>query len=347
MAVSRTSRRLMRKAVSATLSRERFSTGGSLVVAVAGAIIAIRCISYPALILAQYPDTSAVLYFATCASSIAAAWAATLAFSLDRLRARTSVQLFFQGSVSSRRIQRIWSLQVAVLRFGTIGFLGYVPALLIAEATRTPGFPWSLLSMTAGAFVAAVGTLWAFDRLTRHTRTETSGLSDTVALVVVVLALAGPEFRIVDGTVVPLVFGAPIANGALGPVTPVVAALALPIHVLAARVPIPRPGSLSGLRSRFPLLSVYLRRRSLGHWLVFAILSAALSPLLRPLAVAALLSIVGTTGWITQSRRYLTSMRSYCIRNGRLTAIGREITNVAALSFALYFTVAIVVSALV
>lgn len=347
MAVSRSVRSLMRKAVSATVSRERFSTGGSLVVAFAVGIIVIRCVSYPSLILVQYPHTNAFLYFATCASSIAAAWATTMMFSMNRIQARSSASFCFHGMVSSKRIQRIWSLQIVVLRVGTIALLGYVVVLLIAEAARPLGHPWLLLTRIAATGATAIVTVVAFGYLTRSLRDETLGLSDTAALVVAAIAMAGPEFRIVDGTIVPVFFGIQVGHDFLVPFAPLVAPLAIPLHVAARQVPIPEPKLLSGLISKFPLSSVYLRRRSTGHWLVFVLLSGTLSFLLRPFMVATLLATVGTTGWIAQAGKYVNFMRSDWIRNGRLTLIGREIGYVAALSFVLYFLVAFVISALV
>lgn len=347
MAVSRSARSLMRKAVSATVSRERFSTGGSLVVAFAVGIIIIRCVSYPSLILVQYPNTSAFLYFATCTSSIAAAWATTMMFSMNRIQARSSASFCFHGMVSSKRIQRIWSLQIVVLRVGTIALLGYVLVLVIAEVARRPGHPWLLLTMITATLATAIVTVVAFGYLTRTIRNETVGLSDTAALVVAVIAIAGPEFRVVDGAIVPLFFGIQVGHDSFVPFAPLVAPLAIPLHVAARRVPILEPKLLSGLVSRFPLSSVYLRRRSTGHWLVFVLLSGILSLLLRPLVVATLLATVGTTGWIAQTGKYVSIMRSDWIRNGRLTLIGREIGYVAALSFVLYFLVAFVISALV
>lgn len=347
MAVIRSARGLMRKAVSATVSRERFSTGGSLIVAFAVGIIVIRCVSYPALVLVQYRHSNAALYFATCASSIAAAWAASMMFSMNRIRARSSASLFFHGMVSSTRVQRIWSLQLVVLRAGSIGLLGYIVVLLIAEAIRPQGHPWILLSMVAATIVTAIATVGVFGYVTRTIREETFGLSDTAALVVAVIAVAGPEFRIVDGTIVPLFFGIQISHDSLIPFTPLVAPFAIPLHIAARRVPIPEPKLLGSFLSRFPLVSVYLRRRSLGHWLAFMLVSGILSLLLRPLVIATLLATVGTSGWIAQSLKYVGIMRSDWIRNGRLTVIGREIGYVAVFSFMLYFLVAFIISALI
>lgn len=347
MAVTRSARSLMRKAVSATVSRERFSTGGSLIVAFAVGIIAIRCVSYPALVLVQYRHSNAFLYFATCASSIAAAWATTMMFSINRIRARSSASLFFHGMVSSTRVQRIWSLQIVVLRGGSIGLLGYIIVLLITEAIRPQGQPWFLLSMIAATIVTAIVTVGVFGHVTRAIRDETLGLSDTAALVVAVMALGGPEFRVVDGTVVPLLFGIQIGHNWLVPFTPLVAPLAIPLHVAVRRVPIPEPKLLGSFLSMFPLTSVYLRRRPLGHWLAFMLVSGILSLLLRPVVVATLLATAGTTGWIAQSLRYVRIMRLDWTRNGRLTMISREIGYVAVLSFTLYFLVAFVVSALI
>lgn len=346
MALTRSARSLMRKAVSATVSRERFSTGGSLIVAFALGIIAIRCVSYPALVLVQYRHSNAFLYFATCASSIAAAWATTMMFSLSLIRARSSASLFFHGMISSARVQRIWSLQIVVIRGGSIGFLGYIIVLLIAEAIRPRGQPSLLLSLIVATLVTAIVMLGAFGYATRTIRDETRGLSDTAALVVGVIAVAGPELGIEDGTIIPLFFGMQLGHGVGVVFVPLVAPLAIALHVAAGRVPIPESKLLSSFLSRYPMTSVYLRRRPLGHWLAFMLVSGILSLLLRPLVVATLLATAGTTGWIAQSLRYVRIMKSDWTRNGRLPMLSREIGYVAVMSFTLYFLVALVVSTL-
>lgn len=342
MVLRREARRLISKAVVATVSRQRFPAGLSFVLAVFVGITMIRSVSYTAIVLLEHPENNAVFFLAATLNCVVATWTVLMTFSLVHGVAGGTSMLFFRGTTLARRFRRAWSVRLTVVRFATLGLVCYLILVVVFARLWSHTPVTILLVLIALGLAAAVVVLSAARGVATRTRGGISGIEQTTVFATALTALSGPDFRVISGEVLPVFFGTTPVSGPMITLSPLLVPFLVLLHMLIARFVIPALPSLRSGTSRSVIVSLLFRRRTLWHWVEFALIAIVLSLLTTPLLSSFVVAVAGMLGWLVQYGRYSDTLGAPWVRHRRLTELGRQVSIGAGVSFALHFVTAFV-----
>ena len=342
MADNRAITGLTRKVISATVSRNRFAGSMSLFAAFAGGVAIFRLVAYSLLLIIQFCSAAKTTFFVYIVASMLALWTTIIVLSTHEASVRTSVDWFLYGTELGPRLRRRLRRELIVRRPVTIAIFTSLLCLNIVATANAIGLDPSLLLWTLLSLILCGSMLAASAIIARRPETRTVNLSEGTTVVMLLLALAGPDFRIDDGVVVPLIFNTIRLSGRATPglLLPLIMPTLLLAQLAYSAIFGRATRAAGGIAIGFPMLRLFFRRFRFVYWISIMLVSMILFVTLgRSILIPISLAAIGTVFWLATATNYVITARRLWSLRGPLAAMRSQIRIVALVSFVIHLAI--------